>query len=76
MKITAKVHCSSRQKLPTNGADESTVWFTADYSAPDGTRRNEEWAKATPLFSCQMTVLDSVPFEAGKPYTLTFDDGE
>lgn len=73
MIITAKVHCSSRIN---KGDGQSEVRFTADYSAPDGTRRNEEWARATPLFSLAMTVLDSVPFEAGRSYTLSFDDGD
>lgn len=73
MVITAKVHCASRVKEAHNAEGESTVTFTANYANEAGERINEEWAKATPLFTCQMVVLDSVPFEAGQNYTLTFE---
>lgn len=73
MKITAKVRCGSRTEVDDT---QDRVTFGANYSDADGNKVNAEWAKYTPLFSLDMTVLKSVPFEAGKNYTLTFDDGE
>lgn len=73
MKITAKVRCQSRTEID---ADQDRVTFAANYTDPDGERVNTEWAKYTPCFSIDMVVLKSVPFVAGKAYTLTFDDGE
>lgn len=74
MKITAKVQCSARESC---GDDQSTVRFTANYTDRAGYRINDEWAKYTPSFALTMTVLDSVPFEPGQDYTLTFEpDGQ
>lgn len=73
MKITAKVTCVSREPC---GTTQSTIRFGANYADKAGNRINREWAAATPSFSLSMVVLNEVPFEAGKAYTLTFDDGE
>lgn len=72
MKITAKVRCNSRAE----NDGQAAVLFGADYFTEDGKEINAEWAKYTPALSISMNVLDSVQFEPGKSYTLTFDDGE
>jgi len=73
MKITAKVRCYNRV---TTDPAQDIVYFNADYSDKDGTAINQEWARWTPGLSITMGVRKTVPFEAGKSYTLTFDDGE
>jgi hypothetical protein len=73
MKITAKVRCNSRVSA---GAEQDNVVFGADYMSEDGKEINAEWARYTPGLSITMGVRPEVPFEPGKAYTLTFDDGE
>lgn len=73
MKITAKARCMTRISIDD---EQDRVGFSADYSDKDGNLVNAEWARFTPVFTLSMQVLKSVPFEAGKSYTLTFDDGE
>jgi hypothetical protein len=70
MKITAKVKCASRVQVHPDGL--TAVSFYPRYE--DGA--NAEWAYATPSLSLMMNVRAEVPFEPGKAYTLTFDDGE
>lgn len=70
MKTTAKVRLTSKQ----DSGDQVALTFYADYQDD----RNKEWAKYTPALSLNMTVLPEVAerFEVGKPYTLTFENGE
>jgi len=66
MAITAKVRCNSRVQV-SEACD--VVAFSANYA--DGV--NAEWAHFTPALHLQMNVRRDVPFEAGKAYTLTFE---
>jgi hypothetical protein len=67
VQITAKVKCTRHEAL---GDGQTALEFQADYD--DG--RNKEWAKYTPSFSVNTTVLDSVAenFERGEACTVTF----
>lgn len=61
---------------------QSKVSFWAHYTDPaTGERVNQEWAKYTPAFNCEMWVLNEVVerdgLAVGEPYTLTFaKDGD
>lgn len=72
MKITAKVRCNSRVHID---GEQDIVQFGADYLG-EASEANAVWARYTPALAIQMNVRPEVPFEPGKSYTLTFDDGE
>lgn len=73
MSVTAKVFCAAKviQNEGTN-YESWMVTFAPDY----GDGRNKEWSVATPYLHLQMTLKGEVArrFEAGKHYTLTFDE--
>lgn len=71
--ITAKIFCVSKTFYGSpQTKDTVRLEFQADYS--DG--RNKEWAQATPHLNLSMTVKGEVSdrFEAGKTYTLQFEE--
>jgi len=70
--ITAKVRCNARKPW---GEDQAIVEFGPDYYDDQGREVNKSWALYTPGIGITMTVRAEVPFEPGKSYTLTFDDG-
>lgn len=67
MDVTAKVKVIGKGGVVDG---QVVLIFSADYAD----ERNKEWAKYTPAFSLQMTVLESVAdkFAVGQPFTLTF----
>lgn len=74
MAFTVKATVQLVEKQPDG---QSKVRFSANYTDPaTGARQNEEWAKYTPGFTCEMWVLDEVvtrdDLAAGQGYTLTF----
>lgn len=72
MTVTAKVMCVSRVDRKIDDASQSEVRFQPDY-ADD---RNKDWAAATPHLEINMTLNGDAAnaFEAGKRYTLTFEE--
>lgn len=75
MAFTVKAVVSTVQ-LASPGQKQIT--FSALYTDPDtGERVNQEWAQATPAFTCVMHVVDDVvsrnTIHVGQRYTLTFD---
>jgi len=72
--VTAKIQCQSKQASGDGDARQVVVTFVPDYA--DG--RNKEWSLYTPALSLSMTLKGGVAdrFEAGKGYTLTFDESD
>jgi hypothetical protein len=75
-KITAVARVSSREKNEYQPG-ETRLAFYAPYNDANGERipENAAWAKYTPAFHLQMTVLDEVAekFKDGVDYLLTFE---
>lgn len=75
MAFTAKVFVSA---VELSGLGQKKITFSALYTDPDtGERVNQEWAQATPAFTCTMHVVNDVvsrnTIHTGQRYTLTFD---
>lgn len=75
-KITAVARIANRESNEYQPG-ETRLRFYAPYNNPDGSRveENKVWAKYTPAFNLEMTVLDEVAdkFEDGVDYLLTFE---
>ncbi len=70
--VTAKVKLNVKSEHGEGDDRYAVLSFAPDYQ--DG--RNAAWALATPHLHLEMTVRGDVGdlFQAGKSYTLTFDE--
>lgn len=72
MAFTAK----ARVSVEDLGNGNSSLRFFANYADADGNRINDDWAEATPIFTMNMTVKNSVVVDnsiaSGQEYTLMF----
>lgn len=73
MAFTVKATVNSVERQ----GDQVKIRFGANYTDPEtGARQNEEWAAATPAFTCEMWVIPEVAkrddLKIGDQYTLTF----
>jgi hypothetical protein len=68
--VVAKVYLWKKTP-PPNDQVETVLEFNANY-----TKRNQEWAKYTPVLTLRMQVNETAAacFEEGKYYTLTFEE--